>query len=83
MRRKCSKKARPKVSLISFIAVLRVISYKFFCPLLHAHVQKVSIFFRAGYPIRRRNNIPCFAVGCGGMRGFTFLLLPPFLLIKY
>ena len=44
---------------------------------------RCPFFFRARYPIRRRNNIPCFAVGWGGMRGFTFLLLPPFLLIKY
>lgn len=43
MRRKCSKKARPNVSLLSFIAVLRVIFYEFFCPLCHSHIQKVSI----------------------------------------
>lgn len=43
MRRKCSKKARPKVSLLSSVAILCIISYKFFCPLLHSHIQKVSI----------------------------------------
>lgn len=39
---------------------------------------RLIIFFSAGYPIRRRNNILCFVVGWEGMRGFVFLLLPPF-----
>lgn len=38
------------------------------------------IFFCAGYPIRRINNIHCSVVGWGGMRGFTF---PCFLLVLF
>ena len=43
-------------------------------PGLHPDQVLPSIFC-AGYPIiRRRNNIPCFVVGWGGMRGFAFPL---------
>ena len=45
---------------------------------LNRHAAFLFIFFSAGYPIRRRNNILCFVVGWGGMRGFVFLLFPPF-----
>ena len=65
--------------LVFFIAI----AVRFGTCSLAGTFKLFSIFFRAGYPIRRRNNIPCFVVGWGGMRGFIFLLLPPFLLIKY